>query len=149
VATWDDVRRLALALPDTAERASYGGTPSWTVKDKGFVWDRPLRRADLEALGADAPDGPVLGARVPDLGAKEALLAAQPDVYFTTPHFDGFPAVLVRLERIDVAELEELVVEAWLARAPKRLAAAYLASAAGEATPPVRDAGSSRGSRSR
>ena len=149
MATWDDVRRLALALPETAERASYGGTPSWTVKDKGFVWDRPLRRADLEALGAAAPDGPVLGARVPDLGAKEALLAAQPDVYFTTPHFDGYPAVLVRLERIDLAELEELVVEAWLARAPKRLAAAYLASAAEEATPPVRSAGGSRGSRSR
>jgi hypothetical protein len=123
VATWDDVRRLALALPETAEKASYGGTPSWTVKDKGFVWDRPLRRADREALGEAAPDGPVLGARVPDLGAKDALLAAQPDVYFTTPHFDGYPAVLVRLDRIDVEELEELVTEAWLARAPKRLAA--------------------------
>jgi hypothetical protein len=149
VATWDDVRRLALALPETAERGSYGGTPSWTVKDKGFVWDRPLRRADLEALGAAAPDGPILGARVPDLGAKEALLAAQPDVYFTTPHFDGYPAVLVRLERIDLAELEELVVEAWLTRAPKRLATAFLASAADKTTPPVRGAGGLRGPRSR
>jgi hypothetical protein len=123
MATWDDVRRLVLALPETAEKASYGGAPSWTVKDKGFVWDRPLRPADREALGDAAPDGPVLGARVPDLGAKDALLAAQPDVYFTTPHFDGYPAVLVRLDRIDVDELEELVTEAWLARAPKRLAA--------------------------
>ena len=127
MATWDDVRRLALALPETAEKASYGGAPGWTVKGKGFVWDRPLRRADLDALGPAAPDGPVLGARVPDLGAKEALLAARPDVYFTTPHFDGYTAVLVRLDRIDVDELEELVVEAWLARAPKRLGAAFIA----------------------
>jgi hypothetical protein len=123
MATWDDVRRLALALPETAEKASYGGTPSWTVKDKGFVWDRPLRAADRAALGDTAPDGPVLGARVPDLGVKDALVAAQPDVYFTTPHFDGYPAVLVRLDRIDIDELEELVTDAWLARAPKRLAA--------------------------
>ena len=127
MATWDDVRRLALALPETAEKASYGGAPGWTVKGKGFVWDRPLRRADLDALGPAAPDGPVLGVLVPDLGAKEALLAAQPDLYFTTPHFDGYAVVLVRLDRIDVDELEELVVEAWLARAPKRLAAAFLA----------------------
>jgi hypothetical protein len=126
MATWDDVRRLALALPETAERASYGGAPSWAVRGKGFVWDRPLRQADRAALGAAAPDGPVLGAHVPDLGAKEALLTAEPEVFFTTPHFDGYSAVLVRLDRIDVGELEELVVEAWLARAPKRLAKAYL-----------------------
>lgn len=128
MATWDDVRRLALALPETAEKASYGGAPGWTVKGKGFVWDRPLRRADLDVLGPAAPDGPVLAALVPDLGAKEALLAAQPDLYFTTPHFDGYAAVLVRLDRIDVDELGELVVEAWLARAPKRFAAAFLAA---------------------
>jgi hypothetical protein len=128
VADWDDVRRLALALPETGEKASYGGAPGWTVKGKGFVWDRPLRPADLDALGDAAPDGPVLGAVVPDLGAKEALLAADPAVYFTTPHFDGYAAVLVRLDRIDVDELHELVVEAWLARAPKRLAKAFLES---------------------
>jgi hypothetical protein len=128
VADWDDVRRLALALPETGEKASYGGAPGWTVKGKGFVWDRPLRPADLDSLGDAAPEGPVLGAVVPDLGAKEALLAADPAVYFTTPHFDGYAAVLVRLDRIDVDELHELVVEAWLARAPKRLAKAFLES---------------------
>ena len=127
MATWDDVRRLALALPETAEKSSYGGAPSWTVKDKGFVWDRPLRGTDRKQLGDAAPDGPILGARVPDLGAKEALIADDPDVYFTIPHFDGYPAVLVRLDRIDVGELEELVVEAWLTRAPKRLAATFRA----------------------
>jgi hypothetical protein len=125
VATWDDVGRIALALPETSERLSRD-LRQWKVKDKGFVWERPLRRADLEALGEDAPDGPILGARVEHLGAKEALLADDPSVYFTTPHFDGYPAILVRLDRIGLEDLHELIVEAWLARAPRRLAATYL-----------------------
>jgi hypothetical protein len=125
MATWDDVRRLALALPETSERESRG-LRGWRVKDKGFVWERPLRRADYAALGDDAPDGPILGARVEHLGAKEALLADDPAVFFTTPHFDGYPAILVRLEPISVEDLEELVTEAWLAAAPKRLAKAFI-----------------------
>jgi hypothetical protein len=125
MAGWDDVQRFALALPETSERVSRG-TRQWLVKDKLVVWERPLRRADFEALGDSAPDGPILGARVEHLVAKEALLADDPDVYFTTPHFDGYPAVLVRLDRIAAEDLEELIVEAWLARAPKRLAKAYL-----------------------
>ena len=125
MANWDDVRRLALALPETTEAVSRE-LRQWRVKDKGFVWERPLRRADLEALGDDAPAGPILGARVEHLVAKEALLADDPGVFFTTPHFDGYAAVLVRLDRIELEELEELTVEAWLARAPKRLAKAYL-----------------------
>ncbi|TDQ05883.1 hypothetical protein EV186_1011861 [Labedaea rhizosphaerae] len=126
VATWDDVRRVALALPDTSEEESRG-TPRWLVHGKGFVWDRPLRKADLEALGPAAPDGPILGARVADEGVKTALLADNPDVYFTTPHFDGYPAILVRLDDINTDELEELVTEAWLLKAPKRLAKQFLA----------------------
>jgi hypothetical protein len=125
MADWDDVRRIALALPETSEQSSRG-TAEWRVKDKGFVWERPLRRADLEALGDTAPDGPILAARVADVGVKDALLADDPDVFFTTPHFDGYPAILVRLDRIVVTELDELIVEAWLARAPKRLAREYL-----------------------
>ena len=125
MATWDDVQRLALALPETSEAISREQR-HWRVKDKSFVWERPLRRADLEALGAEAPEGPILGARVEHLIAKEALLADDPDVYFTTPHFDGYPAVLVQLERIGLDDLQELVVEAWLARAPKRLAQAFM-----------------------
>jgi hypothetical protein len=127
VATWDDVRRIALALPETSERVSRG-LSHWQVKDKLFVWERPLRRSDLEALGDAAPEGPILGVRVEHLGAKEALLADDPEVFFTTPHFDGYPAVLVRLDRIADAELEELIVEAWLDRAPKRLAERYVDS---------------------
>jgi hypothetical protein len=122
MATWDDVRRLATALPEVEET----GENAYGVRKKGFAWERPLRKQDYEALGSAAPDGPILGARVPDVGAKEALLADDPEVYFTTPHFDGYPAILVRLGAIDVAELEELLAEAWLARAPKRLAKAFL-----------------------
>ena len=127
MATWDDVRRVALALPETSERPSHGNI-SWRVRDKLFVWERPLRPSDLRALGDAAPDGPILGVRVEHLGAKEALLADNPDVYFTTPHFDGYAAVLVRLERIELDELEELVAEAWLCQAPKLLAKAFLES---------------------
>jgi hypothetical protein len=126
MATWDDVRRLALGLPETSERESRG-LRQWRVKDKLFVWERPLRQSDLEALGKDAPDGEILGARVENLVAKEALLADGSGVYFTTPHFDGYAAILVQLERISAADLEELVVEGWLVRAPKRLAESYLA----------------------
>ena len=125
MATWDDVRRIALALPETSEQSTHGNL-EWRVKDKGFVWERPLRRADIAALGVSAPDGPILGVHVEHVGIKEALLAEDPDVYFTTPHFNGYPAVLVRLARIDVAQLDELLLEAWLARAPKRLAKEFL-----------------------
>jgi hypothetical protein len=125
VATWDDVRRIALALPETSEDVSRG-LRHWNVRGKGFVWERPLRRSDLEALGDAAPDGPILGARVEHLVAKEALLADDSGVFFTTPHFDGYPAILVRLDAIDVGGLDEVIVEAWLARAPKRLVRDYL-----------------------
>lgn len=127
MATFDDVRRIALALPESTEHISRENR-HWRVKDKNFVWERPLRRSDLQALGEAAPQGPILGVRVEHLGAKESLLAEDPDVYFTTPHFDGYPAVLVQLDRITVGQLEDIVAEAWLARAPKRLADAYLKS---------------------
>jgi hypothetical protein len=124
VADWDDVRRIALALPETSEQLSHGHA-SWRVRDKGFVWERPLRGADVQALGDDAPTGPILGARVEHLVAKEAILADDPEVFFTTPHFDGYPAVLIRLDNVALDVLEEVVVEAWLARAPTRLAKDY------------------------
>ena len=131
MATWEDVRRIASALPETVEQEGREGQRSWRVRDRMVVWERPLRRADHQALGDAAPTGPILGARVPDLGAKEALLADDPEVYFTTPHFDGYPAVLVRLDRITVPELSELITEAWLDRAPKKLAKSYFAARGG------------------
>ena len=134
MADWEDVRRAALALPDVAEGTSYGNR-AWKVRDKGFVWERPLGRrdlADLDDRGVAAPDGPVLGARVADVGVAAALVADDPRVFFTIPHFDGYPAVLVRLDRIGGAELREVVVEAWLARAPKRLAREFLERSGGD-----------------
>jgi hypothetical protein len=125
VADWNDVRQFALALPETSERESRGNV-EWRVKDKLFVWERPLRKADLEELGDQAPEGPILGAMVADLGDKEALLAEDPRVFFTTPHFNGYAAVLVRLERIPPAQLKLVVVEAWFARAPTRLSNDHL-----------------------
>jgi hypothetical protein len=126
VPNWDDVRSLVRELPDTAEQDLHG-QPSWRVHGKLFVWARPLRRSDLAELGDAAPDGPILGARVDGLAAKQALLADPSGVYFTTSHFDGHPSVLVRLPQIPADELRELVVEAWLARAPKRLAREWAA----------------------
>ena len=126
MATWGDVRRIALALPEAREHGSSGSHAEWRVRDKLFAWERPLRRADLLALGRRAPKGAILAARVPHLVAKEALLASSPAVFFTTPHFDGYPAVLTRLARIKRFELKELLVEAWASRAPKRLVKEYV-----------------------
>jgi hypothetical protein len=125
VASWEDVSTIALGLPEAVEQMRRGSR-SWSVRDRAFAWERPLRPREVAALGERAPDGPIIAARVEHLVAKEALLADDPDVYFTTPHFDGFPAVLALLERLAPAELEELLVEAWLARAPKTLVRAFV-----------------------
>jgi hypothetical protein len=125
MATWRDVRRLALALPGTSEEVSRG-TSAWVVSKKGFVWERPLRKSDIAALGPGAPAGPILGVRTADLEMKDVLLASNPGVFFTTPHFNGYPAVLVRLDKIKVAELKNVIVEAWLTRAAPKVAAAFL-----------------------
>jgi hypothetical protein len=127
VAGWEDVNRLALALPEAVAGSTHGGNRAWTVRKKMFVWERPLRKSDLRALADAASEGPILGAKVEHLIAKEALLADDPRVFFTTPHFDGYPAVLIRLPEIGLDLLEEVVTEAWLTCAPKRVAREYLA----------------------
>ncbi len=127
MADWDDVRRIVASLPETSEEQRGSGQLSWRVKDKSLAWERPLRKGDLAALGDAAPAGDILGVRVPDLGAKEALLADNDGALFTIPHFNGYPAVLVEMDKIDVSELEELIVEAWLSRAPAKLVNSYLA----------------------
>jgi len=124
VARWTDVEALALALPESAEGTSRG-LRQWQVRGKAFVWDRPLRPKEAEQFGDVAPDGPILAAWVEDEGAKQALLEDASGIYFTTPHFDGYAIVLAELERLSREELRDLVVEAWLVRAPKRLAREY------------------------
>jgi len=131
MATWADVESIALALPEVAEEPSYGDR-AWKVRKKTFAWERPLRQKEVEELGGFEPDGraptgDILGIRVADEEAKQALTSSEPDIFFVTSHFDGYPAVLIRLARIGRDELEEVLIEAWLVKAPKRLAAAYLA----------------------
>jgi len=123
MASWDDVREIATALPEVEETTKWGNR-SWAVT-RGFVWERPLRPTDVEEVGEQT--GPVLGARVAHEHEKQALLAEDPAVFFTTSHFDGYPAILVRLDRIGRRRLEELVVSAWAEVAPRRVVQAYLA----------------------
>ncbi len=122
MASLEDVRRIASSLPGSEERLSRERL-QWRVGGRLFVWERPLRPKEVAELGAAAPTGPVLGARVEHLGAKQALLADDPAVFFTTSHFEGHASVLVRLEEISLPELEEVVTEAWFARAPPKLVA--------------------------
>lgn len=124
MATWDDVARTCLALPGTSEGVSRGWR-QWRVRDRSFVWERPLGKKDVAELGDAAPTGPVVAAYVPDEGAKAALIAEEPEVYFTTSHFDGHPTVLCRLDRLDGQSLTELAAEAWACRAPRRLLAEH------------------------
>ena len=124
MATWKDVQQLATSMPGVDEVNPH----DWRVKNKMVIWERPLRQADRDALGDAAPTGAIIGARVPDEGVKHALIADNPQVYFTTPHFNGYPAVLARLSRIKRAELRELIEEAWLDRAPKTLVKQFLAT---------------------
>ena len=125
MATWDDVASIVGELQLADERSPH----EWRVGKKLIVWERPLRKSDREALaalGIEPPEGDILGARVADEGVKFALIADEPDVYFTTTHFDGYPAVLVKLAEIDELGLRELIVEAWLTQAPKRLVQEFL-----------------------
>jgi hypothetical protein len=126
VATWNDVARIVGELALTSEQSPR----DWRVGKKLLAWERPLRPSDREALvaqGFQPPEGDILGVRVADEGVKFALISDDPAVYFTTPHFDGYAAVLVKLAEIDVGDLEELITEAWLARAPRKLVQEFLA----------------------
>lgn len=121
MATVEDAARAALALPEVSETTSYGNR-AWQVGKKRFAWARPFSKADLTRFGVlGPPSGPILAVSVADLGEKEAVLAANPDTCFTIPHFDGFAAVLIQLDRITSAVLAELIEDGWLAVAPTTL----------------------------
>jgi hypothetical protein len=115
VADADDVRRLALALPHVAEIESDGF--DFRVADKGFVWSYPERTPGKPRL--IRTDIAVLF--VGDEAEKQALLLGEPDVFFTTPSYDGLPLVMLRLAEVKVERLRELVTDAWRMRAPDAL----------------------------
>lgn len=129
MATLEDLRRIASGFPEVYEQPDgHRGGMTWRTKRGLIVWERSPSKTDiaqLAELGRSYPDGPVVGIHV-DRDAKEALLGAYPEVFFTIPHFDGYPAVLARLEALDAGMLYELIAEAWLSRVPKRVAAEWL-----------------------
>jgi hypothetical protein len=117
------IRRIAMSLPGAYEQASYDGRPSWRTKPRMFTWIR------------HEPEALVVW--VESLDEKELMIAAEPRVYFTTPHYDGYPIVLVRLEAIDVKRAKELVTESWRLRAPKSLLKSAATKPKGERAKPV------------
>ena len=123
MADQEDVRRIALALPDTSEADDrFAFSVLNKGKQKGFVWAWNER---VEPKKPRVPRPDVVAIRVADLLDKEALLASDDEKFFTEPHYNGFPAVLVRLPSIGVDELEELIVEAWRCQAPRALADSF------------------------
>ena len=126
--TMADLDELALSLPQTTKEVSDDGRPSYLAHGKMFCFHRGRRRDAIDPETGERLDD-VLMFRVADLDVKELLLADDRGVFFTTPHFDGYSAVLMRipdLARLDRDELREMVVEAWLTRAHKRVAKAWL-----------------------
>jgi hypothetical protein len=114
-----DVRRIALSLPDTVEAPDgFGFSVRNGAKEKGFAW---VWKERVDPKQARVPQPKVLVVRVANLGEKDALIASDPEKFFTEPHYNGFPAVLVRLAAVGVRELREVLTDAWRTQAPKAL----------------------------
>jgi len=128
VQTLDDVARLATALPEVTEGVDKHRKTNltWEVDGKTFAWERPFSKADIKRFGdRQPPQGPILAIRTADLAEKEAILAANQDAFFTIPHFDGFAAYLVLLDKVTAKALREALTDGWLACAPRALADRY------------------------
>ena len=118
---------MVLGLPGTEEAARHG-MRTWKVGGKAYAWERPFSKADVKRFGDEAPpDGPILALVVEDLAEKEAVLAARAgDGFFTIPHFNGYAAVLVELDKVSEDVLQEALLDAWLVHAPADVAKAHL-----------------------
>src|SRR3954452_21537263 len=125
-ATIDEAAQMAMALPEVTEGARWHHR-TWFVGGKGFAWERAFSKADIKRFGDETPpQGPILAVRVEDLGEKAAVLAANAEAFFDIAHFQGYPAILVQLDKVPVDALREALLDGWLACAPPRLSDAYL-----------------------
>ena len=125
--TLEAAAAMALELPDVTEDDRYGAR-TWSVGGKVFAWERPFSKADIKRFGDEEPPaGPILALRVADLHEKEAVLAEGRKGFFTIPHLNNYPALLIQLKVATKKPVREAILDAWLAMAPARLAKAFLA----------------------